>query len=86
MIRVPSISRKARSAAVLVALAAAVTGANFWFTAHTVTSNNQQRCTSLQAEAAIPLPQPIAGNPSRIWEAQFEAIQAARARQLGCGR
>ena len=47
-------------------------------------ANSRQRCASVLAEAHIPLPHPIVGNPSRIWEAQFEALQATRARDLGC--
>lgn len=74
----------ARSAAILAALFVAVTVVNLVFTAQMIRSNNQVRCASIQAEASIPLPQPVAGNPSRVWEAQFEALMAARARQLGC--
>jgi hypothetical protein len=47
-------------------------------------ANNRERCTSLEQVAAIPVPHPVAGNPSREWEARFEAIQGARARQLDC--
>ena len=54
------------------------------WTAHVVQGNNQTRCASVEADATIPLPHPVAGNPSREWEAAFEAIQRARAKQLGC--
>ena len=74
-----------RSFAVLALLALLVTGANLLWTAHVVNSNDQQRCASVEADATIPLPEPVAGNPSRLWESRFEAIQQARARQLGCG-
>ena len=47
-------------------------------------TNNQQRCASIAQIAAIPVPQPVAGNPSRMWESRYEAIQVARGRQLGC--
>lgn len=51
---------------------------------HYVRANAQSRCASVLAEATIPLPHPITGNPSRIWEAHFEQLQAKRARDLGC--
>ena len=76
------ITRRAlRSVAILVLLGLLVTGANLLFTAHLVREDNQQRCSTVVADATIPLP----SGPSRAWEARFEAIQAARARQLGCG-
>ena len=74
--------RTLRSVAVLVLLGLLVTGANLLWTAHVVNADNQQRCTSVLADATIPLP----GGPSRAWAARFEAVQRARARQLGCGR
>lgn len=64
----------------------ALFGLSILFTVHYVASNSQQRCSSLLADASIPLPHPIAGNPSREWESAFEKNAAARARQLGCGR
>jgi hypothetical protein len=76
--------RTLRSVAFLVLLALAVTGVNLLYTAHAVNSDNQQRCASVLADATIPLPHPIAGNPSREWEAAFEANARHRARQLGC--
>lgn len=70
-----------RSVAILALLGLLVTGANLLFTAHLVREDNQQRCGSITANATIPLPP----GPSRAWAARFEAIQRARARQLGCG-
>lgn len=54
------------------------------FTAHAVNANNGATCASIEADARIPVPQPVAHNPSREWEAQFEAIERQRERQLGC--
>lgn len=51
---------------------------------HAIQVNLQQRCSSIEQDASIPLPAHIAGNPSRIWEAQFEAIARVRAKQLHC--
>jgi hypothetical protein len=73
-----------RAIVTLFALTVAMAVASILFTVHYVHANNQQRCTSLLADAAIPLPHPIAGNPSREWEAAFEKIAAARAHRLGC--
>lgn len=70
-----------RSVAALVLLALLVTGANLLWTAHEVQVNNRARCDTVLATATIPLP---AGGPARQWAAAFEAIQQARARQLGC--
>lgn len=58
--------------------------AGFFWLAHIEHVNDQQRCTSIEQATRIPVPHPVAGNPSREWEAQYEAIQAARGRQLGC--
>ena len=71
-----------RSVAVLVVLGLLVTCANLRWTAHVVRSSDQQRCSSVLADATIPLPQ--AASPSRDWEAAFEANARQRARQLGC--
>jgi hypothetical protein len=68
----------------LFALNVLLAGANMLWTAHSVSTGNQQRCASIEADATIPLPHPIAGNPSREWEAAFEANAQARARQLHC--
>ena len=72
--------RTLRSVAALVLLGLLVAGANLLWTAHLVRAGDRQRCASIVADATIPLP----AGPSRAWEARFEAIQAARARQLGC--
>ena len=51
-----------------------------------IETNLQQRCSSITQDASIPLPHPIAGNPSREWEADFEAIARNRAGQLHCAK
>jgi len=58
--------------------------ANFAWTAYSVNANNQARCSSVVADATIPLPHPIKANPAREWESAFEANARERARQLGC--
>lgn len=50
-----------------------------------VKANNQERCAILEEVVAIPVPHPVTGNPSREWESKFQAIERARARELGCG-
>jgi hypothetical protein len=81
----PGLSRAVRRALVfLFALNLLLAAANFLWTAHSVNSNGQQRCASVEADATIPVPQPVAGNPSRLWESRFEANARKRARQLGC--
>ena len=57
-------------------------GANMLWTAHVVQSGDQARCSSVVADATIPLPP--AGSPGRDWDAAFEAITRQRAAQLGC--
>lgn len=47
-------------------------------------ANIRQRCVSLEQDVSIPITHPIAGNPSREWEARFEAIDRQRAAQLRC--
>jgi hypothetical protein len=78
----------ARSVAYLFFLAALFSVASYVILHHeivvAVQGQVQQRCASVLAEAHIPLPHPITGNPSRIWEAKFEELQAQRARDLGC--
>lgn len=82
----PGMGRRPRRAVVyLFLLNSALIVAGFLWLGHTVTVNAQQRCGSILADARIPLPHPIAGNPSREWEAAFEAIEQHRAAQLGCG-
>lgn len=51
---------------------------------HFIQANNQTRCSTISAVAAIPIPKQLAGHDARLWEAQFEGIYRARARQLGC--
>ena len=83
----PGLSIPVRRALVfLFILNVALAVANLLWTSHEVMGNNQTRCGVVVAYATIPLPHPVAGNPSREWEAQFEAISRARARQLGCSR
>jgi hypothetical protein len=74
--------RTLRSVAILVILGLLVTGANLLYTAHAVQDGNQDRCSTVVADATIPLPP--AGSPGRQWEAAFEANSRDRARQLGC--
>ena len=50
------------------------------WTAHLVQAGDKDRCASVLADAAIPLPQ----GPAREWAAAFEANARARAAQLGC--
>ena len=73
-----------RTLVFLFVLNVVLAAANLLWTEHVVMTGNQQRCASIVADATIPLPHPIAGNPSREWEAAFEAIQRHRAHQLGC--
>lgn len=47
-------------------------------------ANARQRCTSLEQDVSIPITHPIAGNPSREWEARFEAIDRERVIELRC--
>lgn len=69
-----------RSVAALVLLGLMVTGVNLLWTAHLVRQDSRQRCGTVVASATIPL----SSGPSRAWEARFERVQQARARQLGC--
>ena len=71
-----------RSVAVLVLIGLLVTGANLLWTAHVVRTDNGNRCGTVVADATIPLTG--VSDPARKWEARFEAIARARARQLGC--
>ena len=82
---VAGLSRPVRRALVfLFVLCVALAGANMLWTAHVVQGNSQQMCSSLEAVARIPVPQPVAGNPSRLWDSRYEAIERTRARQLRC--
>lgn len=47
-------------------------------------ANKADRCTTVEEIAAIPVPHPVKGNPSREWESKYEGIEAARGKQLGC--
>jgi len=47
-------------------------------------AENRIRCTSIAQVTTIPVPHPLAGNPSREWEAAYEHIQRNRGIQLGC--
>ncbi len=81
----PGLSRATRRAVVfLVTLSLLLAAANMLWTAHVVNAGNQQRCASIEADATIPVPQPVAGNPSREFDAKYEAIERHRARQLHC--
>ena len=73
-----------RAVVFLFALNFLLAGAVMLWTVHEVNADNQARCAIVLADATIPLPHTVAGNPSRLWEAAFEAIQRQRARQLGC--
>jgi Collagen triple helix repeat (20 copies) len=82
---VAGLSRPVRRALVfLFVLCVALAAANMLWTAHAVNADNQQQCASLEAVARIPVPQPVAGNPSRLWDSRYEAIERQRARQLHC--
>lgn len=59
--------------------------ANLYWTSHVVRENNQQRCASLEQLAHIPIPRPVAGNPSRKFASDLEMSYRERARQIGCG-
>jgi hypothetical protein len=47
-------------------------------------AGHASRCTDLQKLAGIPVPQPVAGNPSREFANSVEKVWRARAHQLGC--
>lgn len=51
-----------------------------------VKTNNAERCAILEEVVAIPVPHPVAGNPSREWESKFQALEATRGHELGCRR
>jgi hypothetical protein len=76
--------RTLRSFAILAIIGLLMTGANMLWTAREVRVNNQRACSAVVADATIPLPHPVQGNPARLWESRFEANARARARQLGC--
>jgi hypothetical protein len=47
-------------------------------------ANARERCGSIAQTVGIPIPVPLAGNPSRQAWAAFEGIERARGKQLGC--
>ena len=75
---------QARAVVYLFILNLIFVGLCFWGLVHYIHANDQDRCTTLEEVVAIPVPQPVAGNPSREFDARFEAIEAKRGRQLGC--
>ena len=75
---------QARAVVYLFVLNLLLFGACFWGLVHYAQAGNADRCTTLQQIEAIPVPQPVAGNPSREWESKYEQITRARGRELGC--
>jgi hypothetical protein len=75
---------QARAIIFLLLLNLLLIGAGFFGLIHYVRAGNSDRCTSLEQVVAIPVPRPVAGNPSREFDARFEAIEQRRARELGC--
>lgn len=73
-----------RSLIFLFVLAMLIGAANLLWTSHVVQADNQQKCASVEQLAHIPIPQPVAGNPSREFAAALENVYRARAAQLGC--
>ena len=83
-LRLPSARSATYSVVVLVVTGFLITAANLLFTAHAIQANNRDRCASIVRLAHIPIPRPVAGNPSREFAAALETIYRQRARQLGC--
>jgi hypothetical protein len=75
---------QARAVVYLFLLNLVLFGLCFLGLIHYVHAGDSDRCTSLQQVIAIPVPTPVAGNPSREFDSKFEAIERARARELGC--
>lgn len=75
---------QARAVVYLFLLNLLFVGACFAGLVYYVHATDQERCTTLEQIVAIPVPTPVAGNPSREFEARFEAIERERGRQLGC--
>lgn len=46
--------------------------------------NARIRCQAIAQIVAIPVPSPVAGNPSRMWEASYEHVQRQRGIAAGC--
>ncbi len=83
----PGLSMPVRRALVFMFVFMLVlSGVNLWWTAHAIQANNHSRCASLEADASIPVPQPVARNPSREFDARLEAIDRRRLRMDGCTR
>ena len=79
------LSRPVRRAIVfLFILNFALIIAGYLFLSHAVKGNNQVRCQSLAATAAIPVPVPLTDNPSRQWVAKYSLITRKRGLELGC--
>jgi uncharacterized protein HemX len=84
-------ARLAQSYLVLMAIVLALTvagGVWLWHQQHAINEVQQatsvSKCADLSRLAAIPIPTPVAGNPSRQFAAAEETIWRDRARQLGC--
>lgn len=75
---------QARAVVYLFLLNLVFVGLCFWGLVHSEQSSARDRCTTLNQVVAIPVPTPVAGNPSREFDARFEAIERERGRQLGC--
>lgn len=52
--------------------------------AHYVNANSRARCDSLLAQISIPIPTPVAGHESRLYEEAVRKVNISRARHLGC--
>jgi hypothetical protein len=76
---------KAASVVFLLLLTFSLAGGNLLWTERVVQQNHQKYCDSLGQVAHIPVPHPVAGNPSREFAAALEADFRKRDRELGCG-
>lgn len=80
-----SLNRATRRALGFLLTVSLLIGAiNLYWTSYVVRGNNQEKCATVQQLAHIPIPRPIAGNPSREFAAATERVYRARARELGC--
>lgn len=77
-------ARERRAVIFLFVLSVLLGVFNLFWTAHEVSANNGDRCATIVQLASIPIPRPVAGNPSRVFAAHLEAIYRDRARQIGC--
>jgi hypothetical protein len=82
--RGPESARRMPSVAYLFLLNCALILAGYFFLAHAVRTDSQQRCGGISQQVAIPVPVPTAGNPSRAWVARFSQIERQRGAELGC--